>query len=82
MAQQTSFKKKKNVEVIWRGFTDIVEPSGPEFTTQQLRGRLLLALREILRIHKIRSFPKEEQKVMNKKVMCIYIYIHDVIKIF
>lgn len=63
MAQQTAFKKKKNVEVVWRGYTSIVEHTGPEFSTEDVKERLLLALREILKLHKIRSFPEREEKV-------------------
>lgn len=62
-AQQTAFKKKKKVEVIWRNYTDTVEPTGPEFSTADLRGRLLLALRQILQIYQLQSFEEPEQSV-------------------
>ena len=63
MAQEAAFKKKKNIEVIWRGYKDIVEPNGPKFTTSDLRGRLLMALREILDMKNKKSFPTREQKI-------------------
>ena len=64
MAQKTAFLKMKKVEVVWRGFSDIVEPNGLEFTTSQVRGRLVRALHEILKIHNISHFPANEQKVI------------------
>lgn len=63
MAQQTAFKKKKSVEVIWRRYTDVVEPTGPEFDTKQLRDRLISAMRNILMIHELPNFPKQEEEV-------------------
>ena len=44
----------------WRGHTDTVEATGPEFTIADLRGRLLLALKEI---KKTKNFSKKEEKV-------------------
>ena len=44
----------------------MVEPTGEKFTTDDLIGQLLLALREILRFNKMRSFPREENEVSPK----------------
>ena len=63
LAQQSAFKKKKKVEVVWRGYRDVVEPTGQEFKTSELRQRLLVALKEIMKIHNITSLPKGEEKV-------------------
>lgn len=63
LAQQTAFKKKKKVSVVWRNYKTIVHPTGHEFTTTELRGYLLLALREILKIHDLENFPPNEEKV-------------------
>lgn len=63
MAQERAFKKKKNVEVIWRGYKDIVKPTGPLFTIDDLRGRLFLALRQILRNNGTDSYPEKEETV-------------------
>lgn len=63
LAQERSFLKKKKVEVVWRGYQMFVEPNTPKFSTADLRGHLLTALKEIMKIHKIKSLPKAEQKV-------------------
>ena len=63
MAQETAFKKKKNVQVIWRGYTEEVDHNGPAFTTADLRGRLVLALRHILKMHKMKHFRGDEEQV-------------------
>lgn len=47
----------------WRGYTDVVEPTEPVFTTSILRGRLLLALKQIMRNRKIKSFDGVEETV-------------------
>lgn len=75
-AQETAFEKKKNVEVVWRGHKDVVEHTGEIFTTKDLRGRLLLALRHILKIQKKKSFGKQEETVS------YFIYISLKFKIF
>ena len=80
IAQKTAFKKKKKVEVMWRGFTEVVQPSGPAFTTPDLRRRLLIALRQILEINKMKNFPEQEQIVINKLYLLSYYIICNKIK--
>lgn len=63
LAQKTSKKKNKTVEILWRGYRTFVEPTSPDFSTEVLRQRLLIALREIKKIHKLKDLPKEEEKV-------------------
>ena len=88
LAQETAFKKKKKVEVIWRGFHDVVEPTGPEFTAQELRQRLYIALKEILKIHDLSSFPEGEEKVtivkkiIKKPIFVIKTISHRFFKVF
>lgn len=59
----TAVAKRKKVEIVWRGFKDVVEPSEPEFTTSELRRRLVKALQEILKINKTKTFSEKEEKV-------------------
>lgn len=63
MAQEKANEKKKSVQVLWRGYTSIVDP-GPEISIDDLRGRLLFALRQIMAIHKLENLPKGEEKVI------------------
>lgn len=63
LARKTAIKKNKKVEVLWRGYRSYVGPSDPEFSNSELRRRLLVALREIMKIHKLSSLPKSEEKV-------------------
>ena len=63
MAQRTAFQKKKVVEVTWRGYTYFVQPAGPEYNMNDLHGLLLLALREILILHKMTRFAGKEEEV-------------------
>ena len=58
MAQNTAVKKKKKVEVQWRGYSTFVEPTSTKFKTKDLRDQLLLALREISNLKKLS--PSEE----------------------
>ena len=66
LAQRTAIKKKKKVEVLWRGYRSFVEPTDNEYTHKELRHRLVVALKEILKIHGLSNLPKNEQKVKNK----------------
>lgn len=63
MAQQTAMKKKKSVEVIWRGYKDVVEPAEPLLSTPVLRGRLFHALESISKSKKQKKFVEKEQYV-------------------
>lgn len=63
VAQEAAMKKKKNVDVNWRGYKDTVEPTEHRFTLSELRGRLIVALREILKINKISKFSAKEESV-------------------
>ena len=63
MAQETAFKKKKKVEVVWRKYKTVVDPSGSKFTTSDLHDQLLTALKEILKIQNKKTFQKDEQEV-------------------
>lgn len=62
-AQSTAFEKKKKIEVIWRGHKEVVEPTGSKFTSSDLRDRLLLALKGIMKKQKMDD---EEEKVIKK----------------
>lgn len=57
-------KNNKIIEINWRGFKDTVEPGGNEFTTEDLRIRLLVALKAILRLNDIPRFSEKEQQVI------------------
>ena len=74
VARETASRKKRKVELVWRGYRDLVEP-GPEFNVVELRGRLVMALRAILRINKIESFTADEQKVIIFYI-CPHIYLN------
>lgn len=63
LARTTANKKNKSVEVLWRQYRSEVGPSPNEFSLEQLRSRLLVALREIKKIHHIKTLPKSEEKV-------------------
>ena len=63
LAQETAFKKKKDILVVWRNYKLTVQPAGPKFNTTELREHLLLALREILKIHNMKSFSPEEESI-------------------
>lgn len=63
VAQNRAHGKKKRVELIWRGYTDIVDPAEERFSTDILRGRLLLALRQIKKIKNLKKFSEKEEKV-------------------
>ena len=76
MAQKTALKKKKKVEVVWRGYTDVIDPSESVFTTSDLRGRLLTALRNVLLIHKINKLPKSEEDVCFTFNTFFYLYCY------
>lgn len=56
-------KKKKNVEVLWRGYKDVVIPEDPKFTTEILTKRLVTALGKILTLNRMKSFKKSEEIV-------------------
>lgn len=66
LARKTAVKKNKKVEVLWRGYRSFVEPGDPDFSLKELRHRLLVALREIRKIHDIKSLPTKEEKVIIK----------------
>lgn len=63
IAEETANKKERPVEVLWREFKTVVEPSKERFSVDDLRGRLLQALKAILKIHGIKCFPPKEEKV-------------------
>ena len=63
LAQSTAFKKKKKIEVLWRGYKDVVDPECPEFTMQVIRERLVHALRTILKTQKLKHFKGKEEEV-------------------
>lgn len=63
IAQETATKKKKSVQIVWRGYKDVVLPSEPLFTDDVLRYRLILALRSILKSSKGESFDEKEEAV-------------------
>lgn len=67
IAEKTANEKKRNVDLLWRGYKLVVEP-GQERTLHDIRGELLHALREIMKTKKI---PNGEQKV---RITCIIIY--------
>ena len=63
MAQNAAFKKKKNIKVVWRNYQTTVMPTGEKFTLDDLRGHLLLALKEILKLHKMDKFNQDEESI-------------------
>ena len=65
-------KKQKTVEVLWREFTTTVQPTGPIFKTVDVRKILITALKGILDLHKIKTFPKKEEKVYFKLFFIFY----------
>ena len=81
IAQETAFKKKKPVEITWRGYKTIVEPTTAPFTRLNLRCHLLLALREI---RKKKKLPAKEQMVninFTKRTLFMFFLI-DFLKYF
>ena len=48
---------------MWRNYVATVPPTGPPYTNMDLRRHLLVALREIMKIHGISTLPKDEQPV-------------------
>ena len=63
LAQDTAIKKQKLVTVEWRHFKTVVDPSSPKFTIIDMKYRLIDALKDILQIHQLPRFPREEQEV-------------------
>ena len=70
LAQKTAFQKKKRVEVLWRDYRTYVEPTGNEFDHNDVREKLLNALREILKLHNLSKFSPSEEKVNNVFFFC------------
>lgn len=66
LAQEKASKLKKKVELTWRGYTQVVEPSGGEFTSEDFQQKLLITLQEILKIHDLPCFPEPEHEVFLK----------------
>ena len=65
-AQQTAVEKKKNVELIWRGMKETITPSEAQFTTSDIRTRLINNLQAILKKKKIKKFKEAEEKARLK----------------
>ena len=63
LAQETAFKKKKKVEVVWRGYRKVIEPAGPVYNNSELRAYLVQALAQILKESNAERFAEEEEKV-------------------
>lgn len=81
IAQETAFKKKKPVEITWRGYKTIVEPTTAPFTRLNLRCHLLLALREI-RKKKETTSQRANGKYKFYKKNVIYVFLIDFLKYF
>lgn len=76
LAQKQAWKKNKVTKVIWRGYTDVVKPTEKEFTTADLRCRLLKALREIVNKKKGPLSEEEGQVIKMLSILEInYLYL-------
>lgn len=66
IAQQTAQNKKKDVVVVWRGYKTTVHAAGPVFTTNELRGYLVLALNDILKNRNMTAFDGGEEEAFQR----------------
>lgn len=75
-AQERALERKKKIEVVWRGFTEVVDPTAPEFNSTDLKHSLVRALKEIRKLHNLKSFNKKEEEVRNIFFIDILLHIN------